>query len=65
MLRRFTAALFFRHSSENLLSHFVDLVIGKQDMLSCKERWDGILALVPECILQDLTKQLCGNPVAR
>ena len=65
MLRRVTAALFFRHSSEILVSHFVDLVIEKQDMLSCKERWDGILALVPECILQDLTKQLCDNPVAR
>ena len=31
--------------------HFVDLVIDKQDILSCKERWDGVLALIPDCIL--------------
>ncbi|XP_067019631.1 DNA primase small subunit-like isoform X2 [Acropora muricata] len=45
---------YIRHSSEILLSHFVDLVIEKQDMLSCKERWDGILALVPESIRTEL-----------
>ncbi|XP_044164954.1 DNA primase small subunit-like isoform X1 [Acropora millepora] len=45
---------YIRHSSEILISHFVDLVIEKQDMLSCKERWDGILALVPESIRTEL-----------
>ena len=29
----------------------MDLVIDKQDVLSSKERWDGVLALVPDYIL--------------
>ena len=41
----------FRNSLRILNEHFVDLVIEKQDVLSSKERWDGVLALVPDCIL--------------
>ena len=43
--------VFFRNSLRILNEHFVDLVIEKQDVLSSKERWDGVLALVPDCIL--------------
>ena len=41
----------FRNSLRILNEHFVDLVIDKQDVLSSKDRWDGVLALVPDCIL--------------
>ena len=44
-------SLFFSNSLKILQAHFKDLVIEKQDILSCKERWDGVLALVPERIL--------------
>ncbi|XP_068752184.1 DNA primase small subunit-like [Montipora capricornis] len=45
---------FISHSLTILEDHFVDLVIEKQDILSCKERWDGVLALVPESIRNKL-----------
>lgn len=45
---------YISHSLDILKAHFVDLVIEKQDILSCKERWDGILALVPESIRNKL-----------
>ena len=46
-----TKICLFRNSLRILREHFVDLVIDKQDVLSSKERWDGVLALVPDCIL--------------
>lgn len=41
-------------SLEILKAHFVDLVIENQDMLSCKEQWEGMLALVPESVQNEL-----------
>ncbi|XP_078344982.1 DNA primase small subunit-like isoform X2 [Oculina patagonica] len=45
---------YIRKSLDILKAHFVDLVIEKQDILSCKERWDGILALIPDAARNEL-----------
>ncbi|XP_058945916.1 DNA primase small subunit [Pocillopora verrucosa] len=41
-------------SLEILEAHFVDLVIENQEVLSCKEQWEGMLALVPDSIRNEL-----------
>ncbi|XP_073230251.1 DNA primase small subunit-like [Porites lutea] len=45
---------YIRNSLRILREHFVDLVIDKQDVLSSKERWDGVLALVPDSVRNEL-----------
>jgi len=45
---------YISNSLKILQAHFEDLVIEKQDILSCKERWDGVLALVPEHLRNEL-----------
>jgi len=45
---------YISNSLKILRVHFEDLVIEKQDILSCKERWDGMLALVPEHLRNEL-----------
>ena len=45
---------YIRKSLEILDAHFVDLVIEKQDILSCKERWDGMLALIADAARNEL-----------
>jgi len=45
---------YISNSLKILRAHFEDLVIEKQDILSCKERWDGVLALVPEHLRNEL-----------
>ena len=47
-------SIFSSKSLEILEAHFVDLVIENQEVLSCKEQWEGMLALVPDCILYQL-----------